>query len=201
MAGKRSPGDVESFSRRSATYERSWVQPLFLDRVHRAVLDLVAGESGDNGPESILDVGCGTGRLLRRAAARWPAARLVGVDPAEGMVYEARRMAPGATFLVGFAEALPLPDASVDIALSTFSFHHWNDQAAGVRDAARVLRPEGCFFLADFDLPAGLSQVIRHFRPNSSAIVRELFTQAGLRVHMQQRVLAHLAFITVGVKG
>jgi len=42
-------------------------------------------------------------------------------------------------------EVLPLEDASVDLALSTISFHHWQDQAAGVREVARVLRPGGSF--------------------------------------------------------
>src|SRR5579883_1550856 len=126
--------DIDRFSRWSRTYERSYLQGLIFDRAHRAA------------PESILDVGCGTGRFLRQAAQRWPGASLIGVDPAEGMIEMARRLTPGATFYVSMAEELPLPGASVDVAVTTLSFHHWSDQAAGVREVARVLRPGGRFF-------------------------------------------------------
>ena len=99
--------DVQTFDRRSSTYEHSFFQRLFFDRIHRAALNLIPTEFN---PEAILDIGCGTGRLLRKAAVRWPGARLSGVDPAEGMIREARRLTPGATFYVSTAESLALPD-------------------------------------------------------------------------------------------
>jgi SAM-dependent methyltransferase len=120
--------DVQRFERWSRTYEESWMQRRLFSRVHAAVLDLAATASP---PAVVLDVGCGTGRLLRAAAARWPEAQLIGVDPAQGMVDVARELTPGATFHRGLAEALPLADASVDLVTSTLSFHHWRDQAAG----------------------------------------------------------------------
>ena len=113
--------DVQSFERRSGTYEDSFFQGLFFDRIHRIALNAVPAAIQ---PESILDIGCGTGRLLRKAAARWPDARLTGADPAEGMVKEARRLTPGAQFHVSMAESLALPDMYADLAFSTTSFHH-----------------------------------------------------------------------------
>ena len=120
--------DVERFDQWSDTYEDSWLQRTLFDQAHRATLDL-AGDIVLN-PGVVLDVGCGTGRLLRQAHSYWPEAQLVGVDPAKGMIEVAKRLTPDATFHNGMAEALPLPDASVDLALSTISFHHWKDQAA-----------------------------------------------------------------------
>jgi ubiquinone/menaquinone biosynthesis C-methylase UbiE len=185
--------DIERFSRWSRTYEDSWMQKHFFDRVHEAVLTLAA-----NGvePETILDVGCGTGRLLRAAGTRWPHAALIGVDAAEGMVEVARSLTPGATFYVAIAEALPLPDASVDLALSTTSFHHWSDQTAGIREVARVLRPEGRFFLADIAGPALLSKLLHRSRFQSPAHVRTLFTDAGLRVILQKPVVSRFVLVT-----
>ena len=49
------------------------------------------------------------------------------------MIAQANLLTPGARFYVGQAESLPLPDASIDLALSTMSFHHWANQAQGVR--------------------------------------------------------------------
>ncbi len=133
--------DIERFDKWASTYEQSWAQRAFFDPAHQATLALAAGIVHQ--PASVLDVGCGTGKLLRRARTYWPEAHLIGVDPANGMIEMAQRLTPNATFFPSMAEALPLQDASVDLALSTFSFHHWQDQAAGLREIARVLRPGG----------------------------------------------------------
>src|SRR5215472_13384648 len=113
--------DIERFDQWSSTYEDSWMQQAFFDRAHRATLALAAGVVHQ--PVSVLDVGCGTGKLLRRANRYWPEAQLIGVDPAPGMIEMAKRLTPYASFSTGLAEALPLEDASVDLALSTISFH------------------------------------------------------------------------------
>lgn len=190
--------DGDRFDRWSRTYEDSWLQSLFFDRVHHAVLALIAS---DTKPESILDVGCGTGRLLRKAGVRWPGVRLIGVDPSEGMIAVARHLTPDATFSVGAAESLPLPDASVAVVVSTASFHHWRDEMAGLREVARVLRPGGRFVLADPTLPVWVSKLIPHFGANRShtpAALVTSFAQAGLQIRGQQRVLFRAILVTVG---
>ncbi len=187
--------DVQSFERRSSTYEDLLSQRFFFDRIHRIALDSVPKGLT---PEDILDIGCGTGRLLRMAGARWPAARLTGVDAAEGMVKEARRLTPQAQFHVSMAEALPLPDESVDVVLSTASFHHWQDQLQALRQVRRVLRPGGVFVLVDIFLPFGLRRLRRHGRQIEPATVREMFAQAGLRVQLQRRRMSRFMLVTVG---
>jgi ubiquinone/menaquinone biosynthesis C-methylase UbiE len=197
MTTRSEKHDIERFDRWSRTYEQSWLQRNFFDRVHQAVLQLIAGEGM---PESILDVGCGTGRLLREAQKRWPDAQFIGVDAAEGMVEAARQLTSGATFHSGRAEVLPLPDASVEVALSTMSFHHWSDQARGVCEVARVLRPGGRFFLADVSVPAPLAKLIRPPRVHTPASLRNLFTQAGLEVVKQQPIFSRFVLVTVGIR-
>jgi ubiquinone/menaquinone biosynthesis C-methylase UbiE len=198
MAKTSRTEDIERFHRWSHTYERSWLQGFLFDRVHQKVLRMVANEVAE--PKSILDVGCGTGRLLRAAHVRWPNAQLIGVDPAEGMIEVAGQLAPGITFSVGSAQALPIPDASVNVVLSTLSFHHWGDQAAGIREVARVLRPGGRFFLADAIAPAWLSRLIHHARFRSAPQVRTLFTEAGLEVLTQQPILSRFVLVTVATR-
>jgi ubiquinone/menaquinone biosynthesis C-methylase UbiE len=195
VVAKQENKDVQKFDRRSMTYEDSWEQRFFFDRIHNAVLDLVESQAH---PKSILDVGCGTGRLLRKARERWPDAQLIGVDPSEGMVERARSLMPSTTFYVSMAESLPLPNASVDLAFSTTSYHHWVDQVAGVREIARVLRPEGRFFLADLWLPMGLTKVIRHFQSNFPARVREVFIHAGLKIQAQRKRMGGWLLVTIG---
>jgi ubiquinone/menaquinone biosynthesis C-methylase UbiE len=167
---------------------------------HQVVLDLVAAQCGEAGPQSILDVGCGTGKLLAKAAACWPKAHITGVDPAPAMVDVARQRLPAATFYVGSAEALPLPDSAVDVVLSTISYHHWADQAAGIRDVGRVLKPGGRFFLADMVMPYPLSLVFRHFRLNDPQALPAYFNAAGLKIDLQCRSMLNILLVTVGLK-
>jgi ubiquinone/menaquinone biosynthesis C-methylase UbiE len=184
MGTNRENADVEHFNKRAASYENASSQGYFFDRVQRRVLSLARGQTS---PEVIVDVGCGTGRLLRKVKQQYPNARLVGVDAAEKMIQQAAMLLPEGEFHVAMAEALPLPDTSVDLAFSTLSFHHWADQAKGISEIARVLRPQGRFLLADIVIPRWLSLFVRHFRYNSPARVREMFAQAGLTVELQQQ--------------
>jgi len=187
--------DIALFERWGSTYERSWMQQRLFDPVHAAVLHQAASRFK---PASVLDIGCGSGRLLRKVHAYWPEARLSGVDPAHKMLEVARQLTPEAHFSIGSGEALPLEDASVDLALSTISFHHWRDQAAGVREVARVLRPGGSFLLADFTLPTWLAWLLP--RVHSAAQMRALFEQAGLDVQAQPGPVARFVRITIGTK-
>jgi len=187
--------DVEIFDRWGSTYERSWMQQRLFDPVHSAVLHQAASHFK---PASVLDIGCGSGRLLRKVHDYWPEAHLSGVDPAHKMLEVARQLTPEARFSMGSGESLPLEDASVDLALSTISFHHWRDQAAGVREVARVLRPGGYFLLADFTAPAWLTWL--YPRVHSTAQMRALFEQAGLDVQAQPGPVARFVRITIGTK-
>jgi ubiquinone/menaquinone biosynthesis C-methylase UbiE len=191
--------DVQAFNRRASTYETSRRQSYLFDKVQRYVLALANTQSK---PEIILDVGCGTGRLLRKAKEQWPNARLIGVDAAEKMIEQAAKLFPEAEFDAAVAESLPFPDDSVDVAFSTLSFHHWTDQTKGVSEVARVLRPQGRFLLADIVPPFGLSFFNRHFKRNNPRKMREMFAQAGLEVESQQRQWRWSRFlvVTVGVK-
>ncbi len=187
--------DVQSFERRSGTYEASFSQRLFFDHIQQHALWAVPKGMQ---PESILDIGCGTGRLLRKAAARWPKARLTGVDPAEGMVKEARRLTPQAQFHVSMAESLALPDGYADLVFSTVSFHHWQDQLQGIRQIARVLGPGGIFVLVDLCMSFGWPNKHPHGRQARPSAVRGMFTQAGLEVQAQRRVMSRFLLVTVG---
>jgi ubiquinone/menaquinone biosynthesis C-methylase UbiE len=189
--------DVEHFERWAATYDRSVLQVLFFGPVHAQMLDLVDGHGPTDPPGCLVDVGCGTGRLLRLASVRWPEAQLTGIDPSEAMLSEARRHNPSADFKVGLAEALPFPDESADLVLSSISFHHWVDHPKAVREIARVLRPGGWFCLADhIFLPTRLTGE----RVQSPGQIRALMSGAGLEIRGQKFMFTRFTLITLAQK-
>lgn len=187
--------DRAHFNRWSSTYEQSRIQR-YLDRIHEVILDqVIAGHHAIH----ILDVGCGTGRLLRKAAARWPGALLTGVDRSEGMTEIARRLTPGATFYVAQAAQLPFAADTVDVVVSSVSLHHWPDPAAGLREAARVLRPGGRLALADIAVPGWLAWLVRS-GPRTKAELQRLVAGAGLSIVAQRPLLAGLVVVLMADK-
>lgn len=134
------------FDRWASTYDASILQRLVFDRVHDLVLDELAPRKPDN----LLDVGCGTGRLLERVAQRLPGIELAGVDASVEMVEVARRKNPDARFEIARAERLPFAAGVFDAAATTISMHHWTDPPAGLHEVGRVLRPGGTLVVADF---------------------------------------------------
>jgi ubiquinone/menaquinone biosynthesis C-methylase UbiE len=145
--------DVAAFEERAAHYEQGW-----LGRLHHEIAERTAEIALRYHPlpRAILDVGCGTGYLLRLLASRCPdAAELVGIDPAPSMVDAARRYTTDSRIVIveDRAERIPSPDGAFDLVVSTTSFDHWADQAAGIRECARVLVPRGCLVLADLFSP------------------------------------------------
>jgi ubiquinone/menaquinone biosynthesis C-methylase UbiE len=141
--------DVKAFDERAASYESGQHGQL-----HKEISDRVVelAPSRVPAPRRVLDVGCGTGYVLRQLAARLPrASELLGVDPAPKMVEAARAASSDErlNFVLGTAERLPADDSAFDLVVSTTSFDHWADQAAGVRECARALAPGGTLVLTD----------------------------------------------------
>jgi len=190
--------DVERFERWSSTYEHSWIQGFF-DQVHSFMVETVATEFPRLDPKLVLDVGCGTGRLLRRVARFWPEVQLVGVDPAGGMIESARKLAPGIMFYQAPAESLPFTDGTVDVAFSAVSLHHWENAAGGVREVQRVLGDAGIFCLADISIPRWLATLFRSKARNGSAM-RDLLIQAGLKPRVHSRTSAGIVLVSLATK-
>jgi SAM-dependent methyltransferase len=132
-----------------------------LDRLPEAAVESFAGvgypfsagviRAGD----TVLDIGSGSGTdALIAAGLVGPAGRVIGLDLTEAMRTKLRAIAAGAgvanlEVLAGNAEAIPLPDASVDVVSSNGVLNLVPDKAAAIREIARVLRPGGRVQIAD----------------------------------------------------
>jgi ubiquinone/menaquinone biosynthesis C-methylase UbiE len=141
--------DVDAFEARATSYEQGRLGRLHYEIANRSVrLALATGPP----PRRVLDIGCGTGYLLRSLAKSCPDTELlIGVDPAPSMIEVAISAAadPRLHFTGGLAERLPIADDVFDLVVSTTSFDHWADQLGGLRECHRVLRPGGRLVLVD----------------------------------------------------
>lgn len=98
----------------------------------------------------LVDAGCGTGYGLGLLARQFPAAARIALDFAPAMLSALQAEADGAppaSLVCADVEALPLPDASVDLVWSSLTLQ-WCDPARALPEIARVLRPGGCAWLA-----------------------------------------------------
>ena len=92
----------------------------------------------------VVDLGCGTGRFSEMLAAEL-GARVIGLDPSEKMIDQARRKPATSPVVFGRASAheLPLRDSCVDLVFMSQIYHHLPDPAAVARECRRVLRTGG----------------------------------------------------------
>jgi ubiquinone/menaquinone biosynthesis C-methylase UbiE len=148
------------------------------------------------GPGLVVDVGCGTGLLTTRLAELGP--RMIGCDLSLGMLHEAVGRSRVPAWVQADAMALPLSAACVDAIVCTESFHWYPDQMAALGEFARVLAPGGRLYVALINPRTnGLSELthrwsVRTGQPlywPTSARMRSMVTEAGMRVVRQQRLL------------
>ncbi len=122
----------------------------------RRAIALVRLGPGERG----LDVGAGTGDLaIGLLRASHPSSTVVALDLAPRMLAVARRrladpaLARRAATVVGNAESLPLPDASVERVVSGFTLRNIGDLPRALREMRRVLRPSGRVVLLELSHP------------------------------------------------
>lgn len=119
-------------------------------RLRRAFLQTIPIRRGD----TVLEVGCGTGVILRDVATMvGPRGRLAGVDPSRTVIAAARRLCRGTGIHLREADgaALPFRDDGFDVTLAVTVLLHVAEPAAVVREMARVTRPGGRVAVQDQD--------------------------------------------------
>lgn len=129
---------TDGFDRAAERYDRG--RPEYPTAAVRRLLDALDLAPG----RRVLDLGAGTGKFTRALVPS--GATLLALEPIDGMRKVLARRLPSVPWIDGTAEAIGLPDASVDAVVSAQAFH-WFDPVRAAREVARVLRPRGGFGL------------------------------------------------------
>jgi SAM-dependent methyltransferase len=186
----RSTPTVE-FGRLAKTYDHLRpVDEQWFETVARMV------ELGDLGGRTIVDVGCGTGRLGIVLSSRY-GARVTGVDPSPEMLAVAREKDPSAEWVVGRAESLPFEDEAFARGVAALVVHHLERDRA-LPEVARVLESNGRFVISTPD-PIGFPghwlaglfpsfvEIERARFPDADTLERELAAAGFVEIVVERR--------------
>lgn len=144
---------------RSLSYEYQW----FYDTISRALALSVGGETRFRqlalrglpiqADTEILDLCCGCGQTTQFLVQR--SDRVTGLDASPKSLARARRHVPQASYVEGWAEAMPLPDNRFDLVHSSVALHEMQPEQlqAILREVWRVLKPGGYFAVIDLHQP------------------------------------------------
>ena len=153
-------------------------------------MKFVASSVGKQRLNTILDLGCGTGRFSESLAAHFDA-QVVGIDPSKKMLAQAQTKLRDhrVRYQLGRAEAIPLANNSVDLIFMSMTFHHFDDPMLVARECSRVLRNGAIALLRTGTRERIPSYPYVEFFPKSwpimegclptGAFIREVFESAG----------------------
>ena len=127
----------------------------FMGRYSTRLAPVFAEFAGVREGQRALDVGCGPGALTRVLVGRLGGEAVAAVDPSDSFVAAARARHPGVDVRRSAAEDLPFADGEFDVALAQLVVHFMADPVAGLREMARVTRPEGAVVACVWDHGGG----------------------------------------------
>jgi ubiquinone/menaquinone biosynthesis C-methylase UbiE len=136
---------ADRYDRLARRYETRWRH-----YVRASVRETVARLSLRPGIR-VLDLGCGTGLLLREIETTVRSAFAAGLDVSREMLTVARGVSPSnVAFVRGDVHHLPWSSESFDLVVSSSSFHYWATPLTALGEIARVLAPDGRLVITDW---------------------------------------------------
>jgi len=147
---------------------------LFL--IYKNSLALIDLKKGD----SLLDIGCGRGKILHELESAQGGFKLFGIDsePEKIEIAKSFNSSSKISFKIAYASDLPYTNGSMDWIISTLSFHHMSAEEKGkaIGEIARVLKPGGKLLITDFGRPKGFFGTIFAWLSESHAYTKDNMT-------------------------
>jgi ubiquinone/menaquinone biosynthesis C-methylase UbiE len=135
---------TQEYDRLAPEYERRW--RFYVEATADETQRRLAVRAGDH----VLEIACGTGRLLDKIRAQQPGAYLTGVDLSFQMLRIARRRGSQLRLVEADAVSLPFNDQTFDVVVCSNSFHFLPDPKAALAEMRRVLKPGATLLLTDW---------------------------------------------------
>lgn len=134
---------------------------------------------------SVLDVGCGTGEVLKSISEEYPDVRLYGIDISEEMLKQAKaKLNRKAVLSAGDADHIPFTNNEFDLIVCTDSFHHYPNPQQAVDEFYRMLKTGKFLALCDFWKPFPIRQMMNIFLPYSN--------EGDVKVYSKQEIIRFL---------
>jgi demethylmenaquinone methyltransferase / 2-methoxy-6-polyprenyl-1,4-benzoquinol methylase len=141
--------------------------------------------------QRVLDVGAGTGVSTVELATS--GAYAVGLDLSIGMLQAGRRVRPDVPLLAGDALRLPFADESFDAVTISFALRNVVDNAAALRELARVTRPGGRLVVCEFSHPTNAAfrtAYMSYLMRSLPAVARKVASNPDAYVYLAESIRA-----------
>jgi SAM-dependent methyltransferase len=124
--------------------------------------------------QTVIDLGCGTGRFSAALRRRF-SAQVVAIDPSRNMLgVAAAAAAQGLTHVQATAGHIPLRDGCADLVFASMVWHHIPDRRGAGREIAGVLRPGGYLCIRTPTLEALDSELYLRFFPSARRLNEQI---------------------------
>ncbi|MCD7947605.1 MAG: class I SAM-dependent methyltransferase [Oscillospiraceae bacterium] len=171
----------KTFNHQAATYDHD-AKGQHARKLYPALVNTISGLSY----ETILDLGCGTGAVLKRITDNDARIKAYGVDFSENMLAQAKqKLGDSAILTFGDAEHLPFDNEFFDVVYCNDSFHHYPSPEAVLAEVRRVLKKNGVFVLCDIWIPA-------FFRSITNCLIR-FSSEGDVRFYSRKEICGLLS--------
>jgi len=149
----------------------------------------------DKSFKSLLDIGCGTGRVLSLITDKFNV-KVSGIDLSEGMIEKAKDLlGESADLKVGDSENLLWDDDTFDVITCNASFHHYPNPIAVLKEMKRVLKPDGRVIIADPWMPNPIKFLIN--------LLLRLINTGDVKMYSEDemtKMLENCGFVSIDVE-
>lgn len=172
-----------AFNRQAATYDED------MKGQHARSLYPVLLEKLSHIPfQSALDLGCGTGEMLKLILQEDTHKELCGIDLSEKMLAVAKSKLPEQVKLIlGDSESLPFSDNAFDVVYCNDSFHHYTAPQNVLREVYRVLKPGGTFLMGDCWQPLVGRAIMNFYMRHSKEGDVKIYSEAEMVSMLSER--------------
>ena len=159
----------------------------FEGKLSRVFYELIYENIELSDSAQVLDVGCGTGTILKTLSERFNIVAH-GIDVENEMLKVAKAKCSGMDIQLCSCEATPFADNSLDAVIACMAYHHFPDKQAFENEAARILKNGGKLYIADPNFPFVIRKIINFLVRNlngeffSSKEIASRFEKSGCKL-------------------